>query len=424
MVRPFAVVLLGGLLFTPSITVTPSARTLSAPAATSSYVVSLRPGAGDPAAVAAEQARALGFSVTFLYRSALTGYAADLTPAAHAALKADPRVAAVEADTPVAATEQVTPQGIDRVDADASVTASIDDIDAPRVEINVAVLDTGIDTEHPDLSVAGGADCAKGRGYDDEYGHGTHIAGVIGALDNGVGVVGVAPGARLFAVRVLDEHGKGTTRELLCGVDWVTSTRSDADPNNDIEVANLSLGATGGDDGQCGQVDGDLLHQAICRSVAAGVTYIVAAGNTAEDAIYSAPASYDEVITVSALADADGLPGSVGGSPSCREDEDDTLAAFSNYGVDVDLIAPGVCIYSTLPIDGAMLGSSGGYGTLTGTSFAAPHVAGAAALYLNTHPGTSPSQVRDALVGSGTTDWNNVDDPDGIKEPLCSVASF
>src|SRR5207245_2194339 len=137
-----------------------------------------------------------------------------------------------------------------------------------------------------------------------------------------IGVVGVAPGANMFGVKVLDDEGNGTTRELLCGIDWVTTTRTDSDPRNDIDVANLSLGGVGTDDGHCGEADGDILHQAI------------------------------------------------------------------------------------------------------GTSFAAPHVAGAAALWISKHRGATPAQVRQALIDAGNYNWNNMDDPDGIKEPLVDVSSF
>jgi subtilisin family serine protease len=149
--------------------------------------------------------------------------------------------------------------------------------------------------------------------------------------------------------------------------------------------------------------------------VAAGVTYAVAAGNSADDAANHVPAAYDEVITVSALADFDGKPGGLG-SPTCRADEDDTFANFSNFGPDIDLIAPGVCILSTW--------KRGAYNTISGTSMATPHVTGAAALYLSGHGGASPEQVKTALQGAGTLDWNDVDDPDPVKETLVNVAQF
>jgi subtilisin family serine protease len=415
-----AVAVCGAVVLGPAL---PSVAQAAA-APESAYVVSLRPAAGDSDVFAARRGQRLGFTVLDTYHNALSGFAATMRPAARAALAADPLVAAIEPDRPFHAEAQIVPTGIARVHADISPAASIDDVDPPRIDASVAVLDTGIDTSHPDLNVAGGASCARGHGYDDHYGHGTHAAGIIGALDNNIGVVGVAPGARVFGVKVLDDDANGTTRELLCGIEWVTSTRTDNDPHNNIDVANLSLGGVGGDDGHCGQSDGDILHQAICKSVATGVTYVVAAGNEHQDASHLIPAAYNEVITVSALADSDGRPGGKGGSPACRADQDDTLADFSNYGPAIDLIAPCVCILSTLPMDGGRVGGSGGYGTLTGTSFAAPHVAGAAALWISKHRGATPAQVRSALIAAGNYDWDNRDDPDGIKEPAVDVSTF
>ncbi|HEV3363741.1 MAG TPA: S8 family serine peptidase [Acidimicrobiia bacterium] len=392
-----------------------------APAST--YLVSLRPLAGDSGLFAGLQARRLGLTVLDTYRHAVSGFAATMTPAAAKLLAANPLVASVQPDRPIRGTAQYLPHGVARVHADVSKTASIDAVDPPRIDVNVAVLDTGVDTGHDDLNVVGGYSCAKGRSYDDHYGHGTHAAGTIGALDDRRGVVGVAPGARIYGVKVLDDDANGTTRELLCGIEWVTSTRTDNDPKNDIDVANLSLGGVGSDDGNCGKSDSDVLHQAICKSVAAGVTYVVAAGNEYEEASRLIPAAYGEVITVSAVADADGRSGANGGSPSCRADEDDTFANFSNYGSVVDIAAPGVCIFSTMPKDAAV-GDGSGYGTLTGTSFAAPHVAGAAALWISKHPGASPAEVRSALIAAGNFDWNDEDDPDGHKEPLVDVSTF
>jgi subtilisin family serine protease len=303
---------------------------------------------------------------------------------------------------------QTTPTGIDRVNADLSPTAAIDGVDA-RVDVDVAVIDTGIDLTHPDLNVhtAGARNCSTGRSANDGNGHGTHVAGTIGALDNGIGVVGVAPGARVWPVRVLNNAGSGRWSDVICGIDYVTAHASE------IEVANMSLGGPGSDS-QCG-TNQDAVHEAICASVAAGVTYVVSAGNSDQNAAGFVPAAYDEVITVSALADFNGQPGG-GAAPTCRTDVDDTIADFSNWGPDIDLIAPGVCILSTW--------KRGGYGTISGTSMASPHVAGGAALYAANHSGALPSEVKSALQNAGSFDWNTSGDPDGIQERLLNVATF
>jgi subtilisin family serine protease len=149
--------------------------------------------------------------------------------------------------------------------------------------------------------------------------------------------------------------------------------------------------------------------------VQAGVTYAVSAGNSAANANNFIPATYNEVITVSALADFNGQPGG-GAAATCRADQDDTFADFSNFGSDVDLIAPGVCITSSAP--------GGGLATFSGTSMASPHVAGAAALYKSTHPSATPAQVRTALRNAGNLNWNNGDDGDSTKEPLLNVDAF
>jgi subtilisin len=264
-----------------------------------------------------------------MYRHALRGYAAHMSTSAARRVAEDDRVAQVTPDRAVSIDAQTLPTGIDRIDGERSTTVS---------------------------------------------GNGS---------DNGSGVVGVAPGARLYAVRVLNNTGSGTWASVICGVDWVTA-RADT-----IEVANMSLGGTGSDTG-CN--DGGL-HRALCTSVAAGVTYAVAAGNESDDAANHVPAAYNEVITVSALADFNGAPGG-GGAATCRNDVDDTFADFSNFGADVDIIAPGVCILSTW--------KRGGYGTVSGTSMASPHVAGAAGLYKSANPGASPAQVRLALQAAAS----------------------
>ncbi|HKG66626.1 MAG TPA: S8 family peptidase [Solirubrobacteraceae bacterium] len=366
-----------------------------------SYIVTLK--SGDPASAADDARRGQGAEVAHVYRHALSGYSARMSERAAAAIARQDRVASVVPDQTVSIAAQSLPTGIDRIDGELSSTVSGNGSGA--VSVDVAVIDTGVDLDHPDLNVVGGTNCSNGRSYDDGNGHGTHVAGTIGAKDDANGVVGVAPGARVWAVRVLNNQGSGSWSSIICGLDWVTANAGT------IEVANMSLGGTGSDTG-CN--DGGM-HQAICRSVGAGVTYAVAAGNESDDAARHVPAAYDEVITVSALADFNGKPGG-GAAPTCRADVDDTFADFSNFGADVDLIAPGVCILSTW--------KGGGYNTISGTSMASPHVAGAAALYKAGSPGASPAQVKSALQSAGTLDWNDVDDPDPIKERLLNVDAF
>lgn len=374
------------------------------------YIVTLKPGVDSAAAAAGAEAQ--GASVGYVYRFALNGYAADMSAQAASALLRNPQVLSVVADRPVSIAAppcpsppcgggggggdsqppQSTPTGIARISGPGTANVNVD----------VAVIDTGIDSSHPDLNVIGGVNCSTGRSFQDGNGHGTHVAGTIGAIDNGIGVVGVAPGVELWAVRVLNNAGSGTWASVICGVDWA------ADPGNGIEVANMSLGGSGSDTG-CS--DGGL-HQAICNAVSAGVTFVVAAGNSADDSANHVPAAYDEVITVSALADFDGQAG--GEAPAtCRDDQDDTFADFSNFGADVDLIAPGVCILSTW--------NGGGYNTISGTSMATPHVTGAAALYIAAHSGATPAQVKSGLQTAGNLNWNDADDPDGTKEQLVAV---
>ncbi len=197
--------------------------------------------------------------------------------------------------------------------------------------MDVAVIDTGV-YPHPDLNVAGGYDCSGGNGYQHKNGHGTMVSGLVGALDNSFGVVGVAPGARIWAIQVTNNEGYITNSAVLCAVDWVTAHAST------IEVANMSLGGPDPATNNCGiaarKQDGDPLHAAICASVAAGVTYVVSAGNDSVNASGVTPASYPEVIAVSAMADWDGQPGGLAPPHLCGTldsslFQDDTFAFFS-----------------------------------------------------------------------------------------------
>ncbi len=349
------------------------------------------------------------------YRHSMKGFAATISQDKLAQVSSDPRVAFVSEDRMVQAlvmhdtaakTEavaaaqptQALPTGIGRIKATALTNKG--------AGIGVAVIDTGIDLTHPDLAanIVANSSCVKGKttGQDDN-GHGSHVAGTIAALDNAIGVVGVAPQAKLAAVKVLDSSGSGTWSQVICGIDWVTANAA----KYNIKVANLSLGGAGTSDNACGNKNGDALHKAICRARDAGVTIVVAAGNSTADASTSVPAAYDDaVITVSALADSDGKSGGLG--PTTSYGKDDTFATFSNYGSIVDLGAPGVNIRSTW--------LSGGYSTISGTSMASPHVAGGAALYIKSHPGSTWTQVRDGLKAAGEALGAGHTDPSG-KHP-------
>ncbi|HVF75377.1 MAG TPA: S8 family serine peptidase [Acidimicrobiales bacterium] len=365
-----------------------------------SYIVTVHDGVA-PDAVAGDHGRRLGAAVSHVYRHSARGYAGRMSASAARAAARDGRVRAVVADRVVqisapkgggGSTPAVeAPTGVRRVYGGAAVGAGVP----------VAVIDTGIDLSHPDLVVAStGVNCSSGTSYSDGNGHGTHVAGTIGARADGRGVLGVAPGTVMHPVRVLNNAGSGSWSSIICGIDWVTARVAT------IKVANMSLGGTG-TEGSC--TDGGL-REAICRSVAAGVTHVVAAGNESDNAANHVPAAYDEVITVSALADSNGAPGGTWAA-TCRTDQEETLADFSNFGADVDLIAPGVCINSTW--------KGGGYKTISGTSMASPHVAAGAALYLARHAESTPAQVKAGLQLAGTLDWAG--DADGFKEPLLKV---
>jgi len=354
------------------------------------YIVVLHDWVDRPAVEANIMALQHGLGLLHVYEHALKGFAAVIPAARLDSLRNDARVAFISEDRVVSIAAQNLPTGINRIEADLSSTASGNG-GGTVTGIGVAVIDTGVDRDHPDLNVAGGVNCSTGRSYDDGNGHGSHVAGTIAAKDDGAGVVGVVPGTPLYAVRVLNNAGSGSWSSVVCGIDWVTRNAA----NLGIKVANMSLGGSGSDDGNCGNSNNDALHRAICASVAAGVTYVVAAGNSNTNFSGFVPAAYNEVLTVTAAADFDGQPGGSGG-PTCRTDVDDTAADFSNYTVagstdeDHTIAAPGVCILSAW--------KGGGYNTISGTSMASPHVAGTAALCLVSGGCTgSPSSVRAKL---------------------------
>jgi subtilisin len=335
------------------------------------YIVVLEDDISNPGEVAREHARRHGAEVSHVYRYAIEGYAARISEARLDDVRGDSRVRFISEDRKVQAVAQTLPTGLNRIEGDASSTLAGNG--NGNVNVPVAIIDTGIDVDHPDLNVVGGKNCSTGNSYDDGNGHGTHVAGTVAARDNTVGVVGVAPGTPLYAVRVLDNSGYGSWSSVVCGIDWVSANAA----SKGIKVANMSLGGSGSDDANCGITNRDALHRAICNSVASGVTYVVAAGNSGGNLRNFVPAAYNEVLTVSAVADFNGRPGG-GAAPTCRSDVDDTAANFSNFTTkghadeSHTIAAPGVCIRSTW--------KGGRYKTISGTSMASPHAAGTAAL--------------------------------------------
>jgi subtilisin family serine protease len=360
--------------------------------------------------------RQAAFEADHTFRHALKGFSARLGKGQRKKLAADPAVAAIVPDERIELAAQTVPTGVSRVYGKQSDLADIDGVDE-RIDADVAIVDTGI-ALHPDLNVVGGINCSTSdpTAWRDKQSHGTHVAGIVGALDNGIGVVGVAPGVRLWAVKILNDSGFGYISWYVCGLDWILAQRDPGDSSRPLfEAVNMSVGKPGEDDHDCGNTIPSAMHRAVCRVVAGGIPIAVAAMNESTSAGRFEPAAYNEVITVSALADTDGLPGGQGG-PACYSwgsyDKDDTFANFSNYGADVDVIAPGKCIRSTVP---------GGYGSMSGTSMATPTVVGAIALYRSMHPYATPSQVRTVLRGLGNKGWKTGTDPDGTHEPLLDV---
>ena len=351
----------------------------TAAAATSPYVVVYNSSADNVGPETNNLQGQLGFQSKFRYSAALNGFAANLTPGQVKALQANPTVAYVTPDTTFTATGMATlagnetlPVGDVRIDA-----ATTTQVHSPS-GVNVAVLDTGIDLKNSDLNAASGVNCiTSGASAQDDNGHGTNVAGIIAAADQGAGVVGVAPGTKLYSVKVLNKSGSGTLSQILCGINWVTANASALN----IGVANLSFAGSGTNDNNCGRTNKDVEHQAICQSIAAGVMYVAAAGNNNASFAKYIPAAYPEVLTVTAMTDTNGLPGGGGASPKCvGGQKDDMYATYSNYAATPadqahTVAAPGTCIVSD------KLG--GGTSTYYGTSQAAPYVAGTVALCLN-----------------------------------------
>jgi subtilisin len=398
-----------------------------------SWLVTLVDGA-DPAAEAPGLAHAAGGQSGLVYSHAMHGFQFRGSAQAAAALEHNPRVASVQPDSAVYLTD-LLPHGVDRVEAwdQAGTDGSYQQGFRGR-GARIAIMDTGIDLDHPDLvsaiDVALGTNCVSpGLPPNDGYGHGTHVSGTAAAPYNTIGIVGVAPEARLVPIKVFDDAGNSAASLIMCGFDRIMALNTDGDPANDIDVVNMSWG----EQRAWGDCSSDTLHSAICRLHGAGIILVGGAGNAAASADQFVPAAYPEVISVSAIADFDGAPGGFAGCPFVFEilwyECDDTFAFFSNSGASVDVIAPGVQEYSTY--------AGGGYQTSSGTSMATPHVAGIAALMAAAAPGLSPDGALAALLSSGecpngaAADADGTsgcagqglwpDDPDGIPEPMANA---
>ena len=368
-------------------------------AAADRYIVVLKPGfsASDVTAVAGGLANA----PEFVYETVFNGFAGVMSAGEVRRLKADPRVDLVEPDLPVSIVQgkgkppgggggggdstpppQLLPWGVDRIDAELNEGSG-------GAGVTVAIIDTGIQYSHPDLAgavIAGYNVLKPSNPAEDDNGHGTHVAGTVGARDNDIGYVGVAPDCSLAAVKVLDRRGSGSISGVIAGVDWVAANAG----AYNIKVANMSLGASGFTQS---------FYNAVASATAQGVTFVVAAGNNSKDAAGYQPASFDNVICVSAL------------------DKSDKLAYYSNYGSVVDMIAPGTSVES--------LWIKSGYNTISGTSMASPHVAGAAALWLDNNDGGF-EEVKASLIAEGFVPpggWGSYD-KDGITEPLVMAESL
>ncbi|MEV7342489.1 S8 family peptidase [Streptomyces sp. NPDC093544] len=338
-----------------------------------SYIVTLKKTAGFKAS--SSEGKGLvseyGGTVKKTFGAALNGYTATLSAQEAARLAADPAVATVEQNQTVHVTDTTqssAPWGLDRIDQTSlPLSTSYTYPDTAGSGVTAYVIDTGVRITHTQIAgrATNGYDAVEGDNVaQDGNGHGTHVATTIAGS-----TYGVAKKAKIVAVRVLDNAGSGTTAGVIAGIDWVTNNHSGP------SVANLSLGGGAS----------TTLDTAVSNSIASGVTYAIAAGNSNANASSYSPARVAAAITVGATTNTD------------------ARASYSNYGTVLDIFAPGSSIvagYNT---------SDTATATLSGTSMATPHVAGAAAIYLAGHTSATPAQVATALVNGSTA--NKVTSP-------------
>jgi len=345
-------------------TVVPDGVNAARNAVQNDYIVTFRNDEADPEGQANGLVKAHGGSLKHVYRYALKGFAVtNLPDVAVAALQRNPHVARIERDGIVTVNGTQTPApswGLDRIDSRTGTDGSYN-YPNDGTGVTAYIIDTGINSGSSDFTgrLGTGADFVDANPPDDCHGHGTHVAGTVGGTK-----YGVAKKVTIVAVRVLDCQGNGTDAGVIAGIDWVTGQHQ----AGQLAVANMSLG-------------GDFLqtlNDAVKRATDDGIVMAVAAGNSTANACNYSPSSAGSAITVGATTSSNGL------------------AFYSNFGSCVDILAPGSSITSD------WIGSATATNTISGTSMASPHVAGAAALYLSANPGASVTDVTNALVANAT----------------------